>query len=134
MSDKTAAVIKQNGEGDFGFDVDVSGHVVKADLPEAIGGLNKAANPLDLLVASLAACTAMQVRFAANKKKFALDDVSVDVSHSKDADGTDVFERTIYLKGDLTDEQHQTLLGEANNCKVHKILSHASRVETQLAD
>jgi putative redox protein len=104
-----------------------------------IGGLDDAgrmspgANPYDLLNASLAACTAMSVRFQARVRKFPLDHIEVGVNFRHGAQGErDSFERTLVLVGDLNAQQRAFLLEAANLCPVGRILSISADIHTRL--
>lgn len=116
-------------------------HHTLADEPVAFGGANKGMSPYGFLSAALGACTSMTIRMYARRKKMALTHVRVDISHAKShatdvatngATKVDVFERRIYLDGDLTDDERAKLLMIADKCPVHKTLEHSSRVETLL--
>lgn len=116
-------------------------HHALADEPVAFGGTNKGMSPYGFLSAALGACTSMTIRMYARRKKMALTHVRVDISHAKShakdaatngATKVDVFERRIYLDGDLTDDERAKLLVIADKCPVHKTLEHSSRIETLL--
>jgi len=116
-------------------------HHVLADEPEAYGGTNRGLTPYGFLAAGLGACTSMTIRMYARRKNWALDHVSVDVTHDKvhaqDAETgntkIDTFTRKITLSGDLTNEQRDKLLEIADKCPVHRTLERASHVTTSLA-
>ena len=55
--------------------------------PDGVGHVSPGPNPYDLLSASLAACTAMTVRFHARRRKFPLERVEVGVSFHHGAQG-----------------------------------------------
>src|ERR1700754_524554 len=62
----------------------------------AVGTAMNGANPYDLLSASLAACTAMTIRFQARRKNYPLSHVEVAASYHHGGHGEPgVFERTI---------------------------------------
>jgi putative redox protein len=92
----------------------------------AIGGQSGTAlgtDPYELLSASLAACTAMTLRFHALQRKYPLSDFEVAVSYRHGADdGHDVFERTITLHGGLDEGQRTQLLQDANKSPVGRTL------------
>ena len=101
--------------------------------PDGVGHISPGANPYDLLSASLAACTAMSVRFQARVRKFPLDQVEVGVSFHHGAQGErDSFERTLVLGGDLDAQQCAFLLEAANLCPVGKILGISADIHTRL--
>lgn len=91
--------------------------------PDGVGHVSPGPNPYDLLSASLAACTAMTVRFEARRKKIPLERVEVGVSFSHGSRGErDSFERTLVLEGELDAQQRAFLLEAANLCPVGQIL------------
>lgn len=108
------------------------GHVGASDF--SIGGLDGGPNPYDLLSASLAACTALTVRFQAKRQKLPLKRVQVGVSFFHGAAGArDSFERNLVLEGDLDQRQRAFLLEAANLCPVGNILGISADIHT-LAD
>jgi len=118
-------------------------HHVLADEPLAYGGTNRGMSPYGFLAAGLGACTSMTIRMYARRKAWPLTHVWVDVSHDKvhaqDAENNatekvDTFRRTIHLVGDLDTEQRQRLREIADKCPVHRTLTKASKVLTELAE
>ena len=86
----------------------------------------------------------MTIRMYANFKKLPLDDVTVTLDHDRqhvtDCEGCDeapqkieVLNRTVSLKGDLTEENRQRLLEIADRCPVHRTLHSELKVRTRLA-
>lgn len=111
------------------------GHVGSSQFPiggaDGIGQVSAGPNPYDLLSASLAACTAMTVRFQAKRQKLPLEHVEVGVSFHHGGDGgRDSFERTLVLKGELDDQQRAFLLEAANLCPVGNILGISADIHT----
>jgi putative redox protein len=111
------------------------GHVGKSEFPvggpDGVGHISPGPNPYDLLSASLAACTAMTVRFQAKRRNFPLERVEVGVSFHHGAEGErDSFERTLVLDGDLDAEQREFLLEAANLCPVGTILGISADIHT----
>lgn len=101
--------------------------------PDIVGQTSPGPNPYDLLSASLAACTAMTVRFHARQQKLPLEKVEVGVSFHHGADGArDSFERTLVLEGDLDAQQRAFLLEAANLCPVGKILGISADIHASL--
>jgi putative redox protein len=89
------------------------------------------ANPYELLSASLAACTAMTIRFQARKRKFPLTHVEVAVSYHHGEDGgRDSFERSITLEGNLGDDERAQLIQAANMCPVGRTLGLGADIRT----
>jgi putative redox protein len=100
--------------------------------PDGVGHVSPGPNPYDLLSASLAACTAMTVRFHARRRKFPLERVEVGVSFHHGAQGErDSFERTLILEGKLDAQQRATLLKAANLCPVGEILGISADIHSR---
>ncbi|MBR1170137.1 MULTISPECIES: OsmC family protein [Bradyrhizobium] len=99
--------------------------------PDGAGHISPGPNPYDLLSASLAACTAMTVRFQARRQKLPLERVAVGVSFQHGAEGErDSFERTLTLDGELDVQQRAFLIEAANLCPVGKILGISADIRT----
>jgi putative redox protein len=100
----------------------------------SIGGADggqAGANPYELLSASLAACTAMTIRFQARRRKIPLSHVEVAVSYHHGRDGgRDSFERSITLEGNLGDAERAQLLQAANMCPVGRTLALSADIRT----
>ncbi|RAZ91797.1 hypothetical protein DPM33_04725 [Mesorhizobium hawassense] len=95
------------------------------------GGRAAGANPYELLSASLAACTAMTIRFQARRRKFPLSHVEVAVSYHHGGDGgRDSFERSITLEGNLGDDERAQLMQAANMCPVGRTLGLSADIRT----
>lgn len=106
-------------------------HTLVADEPAELDGSDLGPTPDELLMMSLASCTAITLRMYADRKQWALDEIEVHVSMSKQADKT-VFERSIHPKGELTEEQTSRLIQIAKACPVHKILTTPIEINTTL--
>jgi uncharacterized OsmC-like protein len=120
-------------------------HCIISDEPITLGGSDLGLNPYELLLAALGSCTSMTLRMYANHKQIDLQDIRVELHHSRvHADDCadceqqkaliDVMTRTIYLTGNLTDQQRSRLLEIANQCPVHKTLQGKIRIDTNLLD
>ncbi len=106
---------------------------VVADEPEELGGTNKGPAPGEFLLISLASCTAITIRMYADRKKWSVEKITVEVDFEK-IDNKTVFKRELLLEGDLTEEQRTRLLQIANACPVHKTLTNPIEIETILRD
>ena len=140
-------VVAETGQGRFLNHVVVGNHQFLADEPESIGGFDAGPTPYDLVASGLGACTSMTLRMYADRKKMALDRVTVEVTHGRvhaddcgqcdDATPVsggqiDHFDRVIRVEGDLSEEDRQALQRIADKCPVHRSLEAKSHITTHL--
>ncbi|MET0935008.1 MAG: OsmC family protein [Luteibacter sp.] len=127
-------IVQPTGVGDFQVRVDAQGPSFLVDEPLSEGGLASGPTPYDLLSAALGACTAMTLRLYARRKDFPLTDVQVAVTHRRDPmTGRDVFDRALYLEGELDDAQKARLLAMSDRCPVGKTLQGGADITTHFA-
>ena len=118
-------------------------HKLIADEPLSVGGSNLGANPYELLLASLGACTSMTIRMYANRKELSLDNVEVTLKHDRihakdcidcesETGRVDIIEKYIKLEGNLTDTDRQRILEIADMCPVHKTLHNEIQIKSNL--
>ncbi|MDR9452586.1 MAG: bifunctional alpha/beta hydrolase/OsmC family protein [Wenzhouxiangella sp.] len=105
-------------------------HQLVADEPPKLGGDDQGPNPFDYLCVALGACTAMTIRMYARHKKLNLDHVRVEVTHHKDDNKADVFDRFVTLTGALDQADHDRLIEIASRCPVHRTLEHTAQINT----
>ena len=136
MSERKVTVV-ESGNGPFGQFITAGGHVIGADEPEALGGMNTGPDPFELVLAGLGACTAMTIRMYANRRKISVDRITVRLRHlqraTADKDVNDRFERVIELEGNLTAQERRRLLEIASRCPVSQTLTRGSEIATVLA-
>lgn len=124
--------------------LNANGHRLLADEPTSFGGKNAGPSPYDFLGSALASCTAMTLNMYARHKKWLVDEVSVNVEHSrihaddchdceKRSGQIDVFTRTISITGKLDQEQRTRMLHIADRCPVHKTLENEIKIDSILA-
>jgi putative redox protein len=106
----------------FAHSVSVRDHVITADEPEPKGGTNTGPDPVELLAASLASCTAITLEMYAGRKGWELGAVEVAVDYSSEAPGKARFEVLIRIPEALSDEQRERLRVIAGKCPVHRLL------------
>ncbi len=114
-------------------------HAAVSDEPTESGGEDMGPGPYELLLWALGSCTAMTLIMYARRKGWALNDVSVHLTHDRvhadDSAGAEssgakveVITRGISLRGTLSDEQRDRLMEIASRCPVHKTLSGGVKV------
>lgn len=137
--------VSERGTGRFANTVSTSQHSLLADEPASVGGTNLGLTPYQLLQGALGACTTMTIRMVAERRKWPLEKVSVDLQHNKihatdcaqcetESGKIDRISRRISLTGPLDDTQRAALLAIADKCPVHRTLHSEVSITTELAD
>lgn len=117
----------------YQIEVKVGAHKLMFDEPSDLGGTDTGPSPIDAVVSALVACTSITVQMYAKTKAWPLEEISVNVAGSREeGTGKLVISREIALIGSLDEGQRDRLLGIANRCPVHKILSPQNHIVTKL--
>jgi uncharacterized OsmC-like protein/alpha/beta superfamily hydrolase len=138
-------VVSETGQGCFAQCIRSGHHSFSADEPREHGGDDTGPTPYDLLLASLGACTSMTIRMYAARRNLPLRHVAVTLRHAKiharDCEDCDTkegridhIERSIALRGDLSEDQRAKLVEIADKCPVHRTLRGEIRITTRLLD
>jgi uncharacterized OsmC-like protein/predicted DsbA family dithiol-disulfide isomerase len=106
-------------------------HQLLTDLPPADDGADAGPSPYDLIGGALGACTAMTVRWYAERHRLPLQGVEVRLTQSRTREGH-LFRRSIELQGELTEDQRALLLAAADHCPVARTLQGRIAIETRL--
>jgi putative redox protein len=139
MANATTAHVADAQGSPLSVAIEVSGHHIFGDEPAAAGGRGLGPSPYDLLAAALGECTAITVRWYANRQGWPLDHVRVEVRHDKFVPGgqlepIDRFRKTVAIEGtELTAEQIAKLHSVAARCPVHKTLEGRAEIVTETA-
>lgn len=119
-------------------------HALVADEPSDEEGDDLGPTPYQLLTAALGACTAMTLQMYARRKGYPLQEVAVEVEHSrthtedcKDCDDPkkgkiEHLHRRIVVRGPLSAEQRDDLLRVAQKCPVHKTLRAMPEIQDEI--
>jgi putative redox protein len=122
-----------NEKEPFSFITETFDHSIFADEPAELGGNGRGMNPFELLSASLAACTAMTLRFYAKRKNLELGNFQVKVSFAHPLDhsnSTYSFVRELIFNEQKDEELINKLKEIANKCPVHKALEGKVHIST----
>lgn len=119
------------GRDHYRTELIASGKTIIADEPEELGGGDTGPAPGEFLMIALASCTAITLRMYADRKKWDVSKIKVEVASVK-VDNKTIFLREVSLEGNIEEEQRQRLLQIANSCPVHKALTNPIEIETKL--
>jgi putative redox protein len=112
--------------------VEIDGHEIVVDEPEAAGGTDSGPSPTRLLTASLASCTAITMAMYAERKGWDVDGLEVEVGFEGPprAGETARFDVDVALPEQLDAEQRRRIMVIAGKCPVHRILAAGADVVT----
>jgi len=119
------------GKNQYKTEVITSSHYLIADEPAEKKGTNLGPGPQEFLSVALASCTAITLRMYADRKKWPIDQIKVNVVSEVSKEKT-VFKREISFEGTLDEAQQTRLLQIANACPVHGVLTNPIEINTEL--
>ena len=101
-------------------------HSIVGDEPVKSNGTDLGFSPEDLILSALASCKVATIRYIARKKQWEIGNVNAALSQTvkrgESGQLSTHVKITVDIEGELTDEQRNTLLHEADNCYVHRML------------
>jgi putative redox protein len=132
MSEQQITAITELDRSNYRTKVYAGGHFIYADEPADLGGTDEGMQPAALLLASLGSCTAITMRMYADRKKYKLEAIKIELAicQEEQIDKSTKITRSIEFTGDLTEEEKTRLLTIADKCPIHKILSNPITIET----
>lgn len=134
LSDSVKKIVHiHHGKENFKTTMTAGSHELIADEPKDVGGTNQGPDPYDYLLMSLGSCTVITLKMYANRKKWPVDDIYVELRYFKDhasdcqncdenSAKIDWIEKEIIVKGDLSQEQLDKLLEISHKCPVNRTL------------
>jgi len=131
--------------GGYKTEITSGDNSIIADEPVESGGNDMGLNPYDLLLSALGSCKAITIRMFAERKKYPLKDIIINLSHYKihaeDCKECDTKEGKIdsinveiKLTGDLTEDQKRSMLDISKKCPVHRTLTSEIKINTMAAE
>ena len=119
------------GTAHYAVRIDSGGHRILADEAVAAGGGDTGPGPYNLLLASLAACTAITLRMYADRKGWGMPSLSVEL-HFLRHEADERIVRRLHIDGSLTDDQRARLADIAERTPVTLTLKRGLRIDTSL--
>jgi putative redox protein len=123
----TAAVTTEDKP--YGVRIDAGGHPLRGDEPVGHGGADTGPSPFGLLLSGLGACTAITLRMYAERKKWPLSGVDVDVRYIVKDKHTRWIDRSITVHG-VDDGQRAKLAEIAEKTPVTKAVRAGTEIRT----
>lgn len=108
-------------------------HSLIADEPVSSKGTDMGFSPEDLILSSIAMCKVATVRFIARRNGWEINNVEAQLSQSVKRGAGGILASTvniaISIEGDLTEEQTNELLKQADACYVHRMIKGEWNIE-----
>lgn len=108
-------------------------HSIVGDEPIESKGTDLGLAPTELLLSGLAMCKVATVRYVARMKNWEIGEVNAELSQevqkTKEGFSTNVKVK-LSIEGNITEEQKQELLKQADACYVHRMLTGEWNIET----
>jgi len=123
--------VQKAADGKLKQRIDANGFELFSDVSIENGGDDGGPDGHGLLDSALGACTALTITMVAKRKQIPLADARVTITHTEEQ-GVYKLQRQVELIGELSEEQRAYLLGIANKCPIHKVLSGKIEIATSL--
>ncbi|MHA7811896.1 MAG: OsmC family protein [Phycisphaerales bacterium] len=124
------------GTQDYRTRVIARSHEFFVDEPGELNGADTAQDPYETLLGALGACKAITVRMYAQRKGWDLQEVRLDLAHSRPngRGNPEQIDISISFIGELDGDQRKRLKEIANACPVQKTITGELSVNTILED
>jgi putative redox protein len=107
-------------------------HALAADEPKTLGGGDSGPSPFALVASGLGACTAITLRMYAERKRWPLRGLQVELKVVKAADDSLHIDRIVAFEGDLSAEQRLRLAEIAEKTPVTRALRSGFAIHTSV--
>ena len=135
MSKIIASAEAENQGQNYETQITAGRHQFVADeLPE-LGGQDLGPDPFNYLCGALASCTVITLRMYVQRKGWDVQNIKAQVKLEKESDdvsGNHTYQTTISFSGNLNDEQRDRLLYIAKACPIHRLMSKAGEIRTEI--
>lgn len=128
---KSAWISATIGMDTYRTEVVTETHELLADEPLDVGGKDLGPSAGDFLRIALASCTAITLRMYADRKKMDVTKIEVKVYTEVVGEKT-IFNRSLRITGNITEEQEKRIVQIADACPVHKTFTHPIAIQTVL--
>lgn len=108
-------------------------HVIKADEPTSLGGADEGLTPNALLASALASCTSITLKMYADRKAWQIDSLLVTIEEKSNPESL-LLHRIIKIESSLDSMQLERMMKIADKCPIHKALSPAIVISSELAN
>jgi len=113
----------------YGVRIDTGGHHLRGDEPAGNGGADAGPAPFGLLLSGLGACTALTLRMYAERKRWPLTGVDVELAYVVQDKHTRWIDRRITVSG-VDDDQRARLAEIAEKTPVTKAVRAGTEIRT----
>lgn len=133
-------IIELTKKGNFHFEaLNEGGQKVNLDASPAIGGENKGARPMELLIMGLGGCSGIDVINILKKQKIELEDLKIKINAEREPDAIPSLFQTIHVnfafKGevDKNKAERAVALSMDKYCSVAKTLEKTAKITYDLS-
>jgi putative redox protein len=126
-----ARAAAKQAEARYSVNIRAGHHDLVADEPLSAGGGDKGPSPFGLVLAGLAACTAITLRMYAERKNWPLSGLGIELQYFRE-DRSFRIERVLHVEGNLDVEQRARLADIAERTPVTLALKAGATIHTTL--